>query len=141
MGVWAIREDWRLAAVRGDHSTVQRLLCEGHPIDGRDRYGQTALMLAARNGHYEVVRLLLDNGADADVTAKFGLSALMLALINGHTAVAGSIINAGADLSLKGGGPPGFDGKTAGDLAEMHGLGEVAEYIAVKQLQSRSQDR
>ena len=125
-----MRDDWRKAAIAGDRRVIERLLAAGADIDGRDRYGQTALMLAALHGRDEVVRLLLDHGADRDVTAKYGLSALMLAVINRRIGVAKRLVDAGADPRLRGSGAPGFAGKTARELAEHGGLTDLAAYIA-----------
>jgi len=56
-----MRADWRKAAIEGDSQVIGRLLTEDVNIDGRDRYGQTALMLAAMHGQEEVVAVLLEN--------------------------------------------------------------------------------
>jgi len=125
-----MRDDWRKAVIGGDSRVIERLLAEGVDIDGRDRYGQTALMLAALHGRDELARLLLENGADLDVTAKYGLSALMLAVINRHSGIARRLVDAGASTTLRGSGAPGFAGKTAHQLAEHGGLAELAVYIA-----------
>ncbi len=125
-----MRDDWRKAAIDGDHGTVVRLLAEGADVDARDRYGQTALMLAAKHGRAEVARVLLEHGAGLDVTAKYGLSALMLAAVNRHAEIAKRLVDAGADTGLKGTGAPGFAGKTAAELADDAGLADLAAYIA-----------
>jgi len=109
----------------GDVATVARLWRAGAPVDARDRYGQTALMLAAHHGHAEVVALLIDAGADLDVTAKYGLSALMLAIVAGHDECARRLARAGADRTLTGSGAPGFAGKTAYDLAVARGMTDL----------------
>jgi ankyrin repeat protein len=110
------------AIKRGDVQVVLDLLGQGVDVDGRDRYGQTGLMLAAHAGHREVVKALIAHRANLNITAKFGLSAVMLAVIAGHGEVARLLAQAGADLSLQGTGAPGFAGKTAYDLAVEHGM-------------------
>lgn len=125
-----MRADWRKAAITGDRAAIDTLLGEGVDIDGRDRYGQTALMLSARHGREELVRLLISRNAGTDLTAKYGLSALMLAVINRHAGVARLLVDAGADVLLRGNGAPGFAGKSARELAENAGLSDVAAYIA-----------
>ena len=124
-----MRDDWRKAAIEGDYGVLADLLAAGAPIDARDRYGQTALMVAAVHGRDEVVALLLHHGADPDVTAKYGLSALMLAVVNDHDSIARWLVEAGADTSLRGTGAFGFAGKTAQDLAEHQGLEALAAHI------------
>lgn len=125
-----MRDDWRDAAIGGDSRTIERLLTEGVEINGRDRFGQTALMLAATHGRDDVVRILLQSGAEKDITAKFGLSALMLAAINRHTGIAERLVDAGANTRLSGSGAPGFSGQTAQQLAKFGGLSDLAAYIA-----------
>ena len=125
-----MQDDWRKAAIGGDIGAIERLLANGVDIDGRDRYGQTALMLAALHGRDEAVRLLVENGADLDVTAKYRLSALMLAVVNRHAGIAEQLVDAGANTLTRGGGAPGFSDKTARDLADHGGLTDLAAYIA-----------
>ena len=105
----------------GDVDMLERCLAHGADVDARDRYGQTGLMLAAVRGGARVVTCLIAHGADLDHTAKFGLSAIMLAVVNGHADVVSSLARAGADLTLRGTGAPGFNGKTARDLASDRG--------------------
>lgn len=112
----------------GNAAALRDLVDGGCPIDARDRYGQTALMLAAQAGHLAAVALLIERGADLDHTAKYGLSALMLAVINHHHAVAQALAGAGADLALRGSGAA-FTGRTAADLAAAVGLAELAGFL------------
>ena len=128
-----MRDDWRKAAIDGDSEAIDRLLADGAPIDSVDRYGQTALMLAAVHGREKVVRRLLESGPDMDVTAKFGLSALMLAAINRHTGIAERLVDAGANGSLRDTGAPGFQDKTAQQLAQSSGQLDLAAYLARRQ--------
>jgi hypothetical protein len=113
---------WEDAIKRGDARVVLDLLRRGRDVNALDRHGQTALMLAAHAGHREVVETLIAHRANLNITAKFGLSALMLALVAGHAQIAHLLAKAGADLSLRGTGAPGFDGKSAHDLAEERGM-------------------
>ena len=115
----------RAAARTGDVETIRLALDDGAPLDARDRYGQTMLMLAAHAGHLEAVRECLGRGAARDVTAKDGLSALMLAVIAGHADVARALVAAGADTTLRATGAAGFSGKAAEDLARERGLGAL----------------
>ncbi|MBI4807393.1 MAG: ankyrin repeat domain-containing protein [Nitrosomonadales bacterium] len=124
---------WEKAVSRGDAQTARTLLAQGTDVDSRDRFGQTALMLAAHGGQREVVELLLAHRANLNVTAKFGLSALMLAIVAGHTEIAVLLVRAGADQSLRGGGAPGFAGKTAYDLATERGMQELSAILTPDQ--------
>jgi ankyrin repeat protein len=84
------------------------------------------------------VAFLAQRGADLNHTAKHHLSALMLAIVRGHAAAARALIEAGADLLIRGSGPPGFEGKTALDLAEARGDREIADLIRRAASQQRS---
>ena len=53
----------------------------------------------------------------------------MLAVIRGHRWVAQSLVNAGADVSVRGAGAPGFEGKTALDLAAVRGYEDLVELL------------
>ena len=125
-------DEWHRAAIEGDVDVIERLVAEGLAVDGRDRYGQTALMLAAMHGRKPVVDLMLAHDGDLDVTAKYGLSALMLAIINRHDDIATTLIEAGADTTLRGTGAPGFAGKSARDLAKKGGFDKLVDAIAQK---------
>ncbi|MBT8404140.1 MAG: ankyrin repeat domain-containing protein [Gemmatimonadetes bacterium] len=98
--------------------------------DPRDRYGQTPLMRAAHEGRVDDVARLIASGADLDHHAKYGLTALMLAVVAGHDEIAALLHGAGADLAVRGTGAPGFDGKTALDLARDRGDAELVALLS-----------
>jgi ankyrin repeat protein len=123
---------WEDAVRRGDVAIVLDHIGRGADVDGRDRYGQTGLMLAAHSGHRAVVEALIAHRANLNVTAKFGLSALMLAVVARHAEVARVLAKAGADLSLQGTGAPGFAGKRACDLAAEAGMLELSAELKPK---------
>ena len=126
------RLDWERAVGSGDIATLQRLLADGHDINARDGYGQTALMRAAHAGRRQAVAWLIERGANLDCTAKYHLSALMLAVVAGHARVARLLAAAGADTTIQGSGAPGFDNKTASDLAEARGDSGLARFLRRK---------
>ena len=110
-------KEWDSAVTRGDVAALGRLLDGGADPNARDKNGQTALMRAAHQGQAPVVRLLINRGADLDCRAKFDLTALMLAVIGGHAVIVDMLVRSGADLTVTGTGAPGFEGKTALELA------------------------
>lgn len=123
------RLNWHRAATNGDVHVLRRMRRDGHDIDAKDGFGQTALMRAAHAGRPEAVQWLVAEGADLDHTSKFHLSALMLAVIGKHEEVAGFLVRAGADVNIRGTGAPGFAGQTAADLAEQAGAPKLAAEI------------
>ena len=123
--------NWEQAARKGDAESLAAQLASGAEVDSLDRYGQSALMLAVRSGSEESVQVLVDAGADLNITAKYGLSAIMLAVVYGHEGIARILLEAGADLSITGTGAPGFQGKTAADLARASGLAQLATELSL----------
>jgi ankyrin repeat protein len=75
------------------------------------------------------VRVLAARGADLNWRAKYNLTALMLAAIGNHAEVVRALLDAGADSSVEGSGAPGFHGKTALELAEAQGNGDVVSVL------------
>lgn len=125
-----MRPAFERAVRAGDIGAIEAELSAGAHVDSLDNHSQTALMIAAHDGQQAVVDCLLRRGASLDVRAKFGLSALMLAIVAGHEGVARTLVAAGADLTLRGSGAPGFDGKTAYDLAAEQGMKDLCDLIA-----------
>ena len=126
------RLEWEEVVRAGDARAIRRLLRMGQEIDLRDAYGQTALMRCSHAGHTVAVEVLIAEGADLDHTAKYHLSALMLAVIAGHPRIARLLVGAGADTTVRGTGAPGFDGKTAADLAADRGDARLSTFITNK---------
>ncbi len=124
-----VRPHWEHASRAGDIAMLSRMVRAGHDINALDGHGQTALMRAAHAGRLEAVKWLVAHGADLNHTAKFHLSALMLAVVAGRPQVARALVAAGADTTIVGTGAPGFDGRTAADLAEHAGDRRLAAFI------------
>ncbi|GKV35584.1 hypothetical protein SLEP1_g43832 [Rubroshorea leprosula] len=77
-----LRDNFCVAARKGETRTLQRLIKNGVVINGRDQNGWTALHRASFKGKLEAVRVLIDNGVDieakdeegyTDVTATIGV--------------------------------------------------------------------
>jgi ankyrin repeat protein len=131
---------WENAIKLNNVQIVLDLLGRGSDVNALDHYGQTALMIAAHAGHREIVEMLINHRANLNITAKFGLSALMLAVVAGHAEVAHLLAKAGADLSLRGTGAPGFDDKTAHDLAVERGMLELSAELHPDQSNGRQHE-
>ncbi len=124
-----VRPHWEHASRAGDVTMLSRMVRAGHDINALDGHGQTALMRAAHAGRLDAVKWLIAHGADLNRTAKFRLSALMLAVVAGRPQVARALVSAGADTAITGIGAPGFDGRTAADLADEAGDKRLATFI------------
>jgi hypothetical protein len=87
-------------------------------------------MVAAHEGRADDVARLIAEGVALDNHAKYGLTALMLAVIAGHHEIVELLRAAGADLDIRGTGAPGFDGRTALDLARDRGDDVLVEVLS-----------
>ena len=86
------------AARQGELEKVRALLQQGLEVNGRSRYGATALSFACDKGHLEVVRLLLDQGAEVNVRDSFyNVTPLGWSLQNGHFPIALLLLERGAE--------------------------------------------
>lgn len=92
------------------------LIAHKAPLETRDVFGRTALMLASGSGHVEAVRLLLRRGADADSTDQHGLTAMEMAVAQGQDKAALLIRVAKLAEDLR----PFLEAAKIGDVATMH---------------------
>ena len=112
-----MHKDLEMAAFNGAADELERIIADGADIDARNKYGMTPLMIAVTRGHGPLVAWLIEHGADLDHTAKYGMSALMLAVVYGHLDMVEALARADARTDFVGTGAPGFQDKTALDLA------------------------
>lgn len=98
------------AATTGKHVLVEACLRIGVDKDGKNRCGETPLIVAANRGHLSVVKTLIGAGADVNtkplgrawVTAcEQGYTALHWASCHGHSDVAVALLCAGARKDTK----------------------------------------
>lgn len=82
---------FRLAIAAGVPRAVEIQINRGAPLDGRDAFGRSPLMLAAYRGHLELCRLLPSCGANTALVDDTGRNAVQLAEPRGHALVASLI--------------------------------------------------
>lgn len=122
-----------LAAAKGHHEIAALLLENGADVNGRNIYGQTALMQACRFGHWEVVQTLLlfrCNVSKADSLS--GRTALHVAAAGGHVRCARLLLagaGAGRSKLVNRAASGGGGGVTALHLAALHGYADCVHLL------------
>jgi len=89
-------------ALKGDVSSLSRLLSSGADVNYADHQGNTALMTASPHDKPSVIELLLKQGANPNAKQKDGYTALIFAAQKGHTAVIQLLLDNGADINAAG---------------------------------------
>jgi ankyrin repeat protein len=100
------------ATLNSDAPAVRGLLSAGVLVDGRNRKGQTALMLASNYGCMPIVEALLAAKADCNATTAVGRTALHEAAATNRSGIVTHLLNAHADVSSR-----TTDGKAALHMA------------------------
>ncbi|NWR91613.1 ANKE1 protein, partial [Furnarius figulus] len=86
----------------GDFMSLQKAFEEGVPVDIKDRYYKTPLMVACASGNTVLVQYLLEKGADVNMTDNFLWTPLHHACSNGHLDIAELLVKAGAAVDALG---------------------------------------
>ncbi|XP_027509666.1 ankyrin repeat and EF-hand domain-containing protein 1 isoform X1 [Corapipo altera] len=86
----------------GDIVSLQKAFEEGVPVDIKDKYYKTPLMVACASGNVVLVELLLEKGADVNMTDNFLWTPLHHACSNGHLDIAELLVKAGAAVDALG---------------------------------------
>jgi hypothetical protein len=109
----------------------------GAPVDCRDDFCSTALMMAAANGHVDVLAKLLGRGADVDAVNSSQNTALHWAALTGKAAAVRVLIEAGCDMCVE-----NLQGKTAvmGAASAGHEDVTVALLASMKELSEKIGD-
>ncbi len=91
------------AAMAG-HGDIVRLLVElGAPLEIRDSYQRTPLLIAARErGGIDVIRILVENGANINAVDMFGDTPLSLAAWRGYEDIVDYLIAKKAQIATQG---------------------------------------
>ncbi|NXU17228.1 ANKE1 protein, partial [Pardalotus punctatus] len=80
----------------GDYVSLQKAFDQGVPVDIKDKYYKTPLMVACASGNIVLVEFLLEKGADVNATDNFLWTPLHHACYNGHLDIAKMLVKAGA---------------------------------------------
>ena len=92
-----------LAAQNDRSEAVAALIKKGAPLETRDDYSRTALILCARErGQSASARILLNAGADINAADKYGDTALSLAAWRGKLEVVDLLLDKGAGVPASG---------------------------------------
>ena len=85
----------------GKYRQVKDLLVAGCPVDGRDHFGNTPLIVACQNGHARIVKALLRSGANVQAVNRSGNTGLHYACSFGFTVLADFLISQGANDAVR----------------------------------------
>lgn len=85
--------------LNGNLSALNAALETGMPVDQKDEYGNSLLMLAAFNGHTDLAKTLLDAGADVSLCNTNGRTALMFASTGPFPATVRLLLEYGSEVN------------------------------------------
>ncbi|NXR39219.1 ANKE1 protein, partial [Zosterops hypoxanthus] len=83
----------------GDFVSLQKAFNEGVPVDIKDKFYKTPLMVACASGNIVLVEFLLEKGADVNATDNFLWTPLHHACYNGHLDIMEVLVKAGAAVN------------------------------------------
>ena len=87
-------------ARHGKYGQLRELFKKGVPVDSRDRFGNTALIIACQNSHGKIVKMAVRYECDLDAQNKRGNSALHFSVAYGFQAISDFLIEHGARTDL-----------------------------------------
>ncbi|XP_072217990.1 ankyrin repeat and EF-hand domain containing 1a [Leuresthes tenuis] len=92
----------------GNLETLDLAFSQGVPVDVKDQFYKTPLMVACSSGNYEVAQYLLSHGADVNVCDQFFWTPLHHAAHAGQVEIVELLMEAGASVDAEaiGGGTP-----------------------------------
>lgn len=107
-----------------DAEMIEEIYRVGAPLDGRDEFGWTPLLIAARSGWTNAVRILVDFGADLN-QAQGNWTPLHFAVAKGYADIVSILLAAGTRADAL-----DEQGSTLTQLAFSHGFDDIAELLA-----------
>lgn len=84
----------------GKYKQVTDLLKSGCPAEGRDKFGNSPLVIACQNGNARIVKALLRHGASIDAQNKQGCTGLHYCIAYGFNSLSDYLIAKGANDKL-----------------------------------------
>jgi len=88
-------------ARNGRYDEVEAALNNSFPVDSRDRYGNTLLMVCAQNGNKKMAKLVLRHGADMNAQNNRGQAALHYCFAYGYHALGEYLISKGCEPTIR----------------------------------------
>jgi uncharacterized protein len=93
------------AASKGNNEILKELMDKGTPLNGLDRFGNSALTAACYGGKTDTVKLLLEKGANPNIKKSDGETPLSLATAQKHAEIV-ALLNAAIAKQSKGTATP-----------------------------------
>uniref|UniRef100_A0A3P9LH69 Cyclin-dependent kinase inhibitor 2A/B (p15, inhibits CDK4) n=1 Tax=Oryzias latipes TaxID=8090 RepID=A0A3P9LH69_ORYLA len=119
-----LQDDLTTAAAKGNAAEVERCLSAGAEVNGRNRFGRTAVQVMMM-GSTGVAQVLLRHGADPNVAdSSTGASPLHDAARTGFLDTVQLLVEAGADPQAE-----DREGRSPGDVARQNGHADVAAFL------------
>ncbi len=106
-----------VAAGLGDLNEIKRLLNKGIPVNARDAFGATPLLIAMVSGKEDVIDFLLSKKANPHISAKDGYTIIHGAAFSGKKSLVQKALSYNFDVNSR----YGPDGITPVDVAEETG--------------------
>eukprot|EP00039_Didymoeca_costata_P030949 m.32348 g.32348 ORF g.32348 m.32348 type:complete len:607 (+) comp8401_c0_seq1:158-1978(+) len=115
-------------AVRNGHTKVVKMLLQYKAeVDGKNKFGDTPLLIASSKGNNDIITLLISNGADVNIVDKKGRDSLNIVSRGGYLPCMQSLIAAKANINTQ-----AKSGRTALMVAVNGGYTDMVQYLLTK---------